>query len=435
MISQRPKTGLPEFAEHILTSAGLHGARNFLRVQYLPFRAGLDWLRGKQPRLKVKKRLDIRNLAGTQLIQKTPGYLFTPKPVPNIVNGSRLLLRQEGVIAESFGARHLALNNSRHTAGWDLIEHSGGATFPQLDSDNEQFIESYVLDQKLVGWNRKHFVYRALQPWEAQYPQEGVVLFGSYMDQWGHFVSDLAFRLIDNIEPTEPYDIFIQEGTPDNARRIIQIFAPHSRLWEVPLGKSIFLKKSTVPLSRTLLPVGWKPRLDPRENGWGWAIDAPAVAKLPKPRPVQPDPEAKPKRLFLDRVQSNVYITNLSEVKALLTEYGFELIQAENWAFDDLLALLDASEVVVAGQGSQLLNLLFASKPTQVVKLTHRLDSVSGISSALVQLGHHCTTIVNDWELMPNGSPYEMKQAPIRAKLDDLKSQLDRILAEPPIQI
>lgn len=401
-------------------------ARNYIALRSLPARVGVSNILGNRPRLKVRKRLDVDRLNGHQLVQVSPSYLFSPSESGTVMNASKLLLNRDGVICRSYGARHLSLQNSTHTAGWDLIEHSGGATFLQLDSDNEQLIESYALDEKLHGWNRTHIVYRDLEPWDRSYPDRGVVLFGAYMNQWGHFVIDLAFRLIDNIDPNAKWNIFIQEGTPTNAKEIIRMFAPHSELWEVPVGKSITLKESIVPLPRTLCPVGWKPEIHAHENGWGWSIDGPAVRKLPKVPP-QEQTGKLARKIFLHRVQKNSSITNLNEVKRFLKARGFEFLQAEKLELNELLALLGEAEVVVASQGSHLLNLMFLEESTIVVLLVGPLAGLAGPGSALLQAGHTCITVVCDWEVQQEATPYELKQAPILVDLVSLDKALSRI--------
>ena len=409
----------------VRSKLGLGQLRNFLRLKHLPTRAFIENTLGSTPRLRARKRLDVDRLGGEQLIRMSPGYFFASGESGPIMNASKLLLNRKGVICRSDGARHLSLKNSTHTAGWDIIEHSGGATFLQLDSDNEQLIESYALNQKLVGWNSTHIVYRELEPWDCSHPEEGLVLFGSYMEQWGHFVIDLTFRLIDNIEEMKNYNIFIQEGTPENAREIIKLFAPNSKIWEVPVGKSVTLKRAIVPLSRTLNPVGWQSHLTPYETGWGWSIDGPAIGRLPKLPSLQGATDNSKRRIFLDRSKSNVSITNISEVRSLLESQGFEKIDAEELPLRELLEVLGEAEIVVGGSGSQLLNLLFLRKSIKVIKLTHRLDGITGISSALKYAGHDVITIVNDWKMAPAGSPYERKQAPIVADLDLLRQALN----------
>lgn len=417
---------LVQIARVWVTGLDPHQSGNFLREQHLPFRVRIEKMLGNRPRLKVRKRLDVDRFNGHQLVQVSPSYLFSPSTSGTVINASKLLLNRDGVICRSYGARHLLLQNSTHTAGWDLIEHSGGTTFLQLDSDNEQLLESYVLNQKLIGWNRTHIVYRDLEPWDCSYPDRGVVLFGSYMNQWGHFVIDLAFRLIDNIDPNAKHDIFIQEGTPANAKEIIKMFAPNSELWEVPVGKSITLKDSIVPLPRTLCPVGWKPEIHAHENGWGWSIDGPAVRKLPKVPP-QEQTGKLARKIFLHRVQKNSSITNLNEVNRFLKAREFEFIQAEKLELNELLALLGEAEVVVASQGSHLLNLMFLEESTTVVLLVGPLAGIAGAGSALLQAGHKCITVVCDWKDVQEATPYERKQAPILVDLISLDKALSRI--------
>ena len=405
---------------------GLSQRRNFLRLRHLPTRALVENTLGNTPRLRTRKRLDVDHLAGEQLVQMSPGYFFTRRESETIINASKLLLNQSGVIGRSSGARHLSLKNSTHTAGWDIVEHSGRATFLQLDSGNEQLIESYALNQKLIGWNRTHVVYRDQEKWDFTYPDEGIVLFGSYMDQWGHFVIDIAFRLIDNIDPRKKTNIFVQQGTPENAKEIIRMFAPQAEIWEVPVGKSITLQQSIVPLSRTLCPVGWNPDIHAHENGWGWSIDGPAVRKLPKLGLLEKDERKTRRRVFLDRAQENVALSNGDEVKSFLKKQGFEFIQAEKQSLKELGDLLNDCSVVVAGNGSQLLNLLFWEKPLSVIRFASRLDGALGVGSGLTYAGHNCITIVCDWARIPQGSKYEMKQAPLSVNLESLEDALEK---------
>lgn len=413
-----------------LSALGLKKSENFIRLSHLPLRVAVENFLSSRVKLKAKRRVDESQLAAGQLVQKSAGYFFQAAESGAIVNAARLLSNRKGVVCRSRGARFLTLRNSSHTAGWDVIELENSAIFLQLERSNEQLLESYTLDKKLVGWNRSHIVYRELVPWGSWYPNEGVVLFGSYMNQWGHFVIDLAFRLIDTINPDEHHNIFIQEDTPKNARKIIEMFAPKSTFWEVPVGKSIKLDHSIVPLSRTLCPVGWRPSLDPHAGGWGWAVDSPAVGQLPKVDWSRETHCCKDKLVYLARSSANVSVANSAEFEEFLQSRGFEFVRLEDYNLKGMAQLVSEAKLVVATPGSHLLNFLFLDFSTNILKVTHPLDVAFGATAALEVAGHKCTSLICDWAVDFPGTPYEKKQSPILVNLDQLDAVIS-ILAGP----
>lgn len=81
---------------------------------------------------------------------------------------------------------------------------------------------------------------------------------------------------------------------------------------------------------------------------------------------------------------------------------------------------------MVSGNGNQLLNLLFCEKPLSVIRFASRLDGALGVGSGLTYAGHNCITIVCDWARIPQGSKYEMKQAPISVNRESLADALEK---------
>ena len=411
------------------SKAGFEKRRHHLPFKFLFLRAFVENILSGALPITVKKRIDVSDLPPEILFRKSPGYFYSPVVSGPTVGSERLLLSRDTVVCQSFGSRQLQLKNSIHTAGWDLIEHSGKATLLHLDSTNCHLLETYSLNQKMIGWNATHLAYRKLELWESPYPKEGVVLFGSYMDQWGHFSIDMAFRLIDNLNPSEDVNIFVQEGTPENAKRVIRLFNENCHIIEVPIGKSIRLERAIVPLPRTFCPVGWKPNLVPADNGWGWAYDSPAVRKLPKLPFNLVEVEESSSLIYLKRIQEHVKVSNEHELDTFLAEKGFEFVQAELYPIETLAQKLSDAKLVVATPGSHLTNLLFFKSPLTVVRVIHRLDPVSGISSALEAAGHKVFSLVSEWDDSAIGSPYQLKQSPIHVDLDRLESVIQDALA------
>jgi hypothetical protein len=76
------------------------------------------------------------------------------------------------------------------------------------------------------------------------------------------------------------------------------------------------------------------------------------------------------RKIYITRKNASARrLLNESEIIEFLSGLGFEIIEAENLAFDDQVKIFSQAEVVVSPHGSGLSNIVFCNKKTKVIDL------------------------------------------------------------------
>jgi hypothetical protein len=76
------------------------------------------------------------------------------------------------------------------------------------------------------------------------------------------------------------------------------------------------------------------------------------------------------RKIYISRKNATARrLLNESEIIEFLTGLGFEIIEAENLAFDDQVKIFSQAEIIVSPHGSGLSNIVFCNKKTKVIDL------------------------------------------------------------------
>jgi hypothetical protein len=71
----------------------------------------------------------------------------------------------------------------------------------------------------------------------------------------------------------------------------------------------------------------------------------------------------KKRRVFLNREKSKGrFISNLSEIKPILTKYNFEVVDTDNWSLIDQIKLFSETQFLIGIHGAGLTNIMFSFK-------------------------------------------------------------------------
>jgi hypothetical protein len=381
----------------------------------------------------ILKRLDVDELSRRELETVELGYDFGVM-LPKLIYGPfKHFLSASPGIGRSLGGRNLHLHDVRVTAGWDIVRFGDYGIFPQLSRENQNVLESYALDNKLVGWTRDRLVVRCDNAKPIRHFDRAVSLFGSYMNQWGHVTFDLLLRLLSLGRYPRDTVILIQQETPTNFVELVRYLWGFSNFELVPVGSTVTVTDLIMPLSRALCPVGWKPDLDVDKVGWGWTCDGPAWREIKQ----QADalgtaPVPGTERLYLRRRQPNSQFVNASDVDSFLQGHGFKFLHLEEMKIADARRALFRAGCIVSGIGSHLSNMLFAPKASRLVIIAPEDASPFGAINMLAYFGLELSQ-VGCRRFVPSGveavTPYELKQLPMVAPMPELQRAVEVALA------
>jgi hypothetical protein len=396
----------------------------------------------------ILKRFDVEDLPRKQLETIELGYEFGTIPPNRIYGECNHFLDASPGPGRSLGGRNLRIRDATATSGWDVIRckpernsralfstitsgwdalrYHGCGIFPQLTRQNQNVLESYVLDNKLVGWTQDSLVVRRDEAPPLRQYERAISLFGSYMNQWGHVTFDLLLRLLSVTGYPRDTIVLLQEDTPTNFLDLVRELWGFNRFEFVPVGSSVVVADLIVPLSRTFSPVGWQSSLDVDKVCWGWVCDAPAWRELKQhANSLIGKRIAKGgERLYLRRRQSNSLFVNESDVDNFLLQTGFKVLHLEDLSVAETRRALSQAGCIVSGFGSVHTNLLFAPDDTRVIIIGPEDVSPFGFSNVLSYFGME-VSLVGCRKIAPPSaealSPYEKKQLPIVVPIQELE--------------
>ena len=89
---------------------------------------------------------------------------------------------------------------------------------------------------------------------------------------------------------------------------------------------------------------------------------------------------------------------NFSEIKSLIEEFNFEIINLEDYSLVNQIKMLNNSEVIAGLQGAGLTNIFFMNKNTKLLEIRAENDNHNNcyfsLSSALDINFYYCNTLV-----------------------------------------
>lgn len=382
----------------------------------------------------ILKRFDVEDLPRKDLEIVELGYEFGIIPPKRIYGRFNHFLGASPGPARSFGGRNLRIQHATVTSAWDVIRYDGCAIFPQLTRQNQNVLESYVLDNKLVGWTVDRLVARRDEAPPLHHYDRAISLFGSYMHRWGHVTFDLLMRLLSVSGYPRDTIILLQADTPPNFVDLVRELWGFSRFEFIPAGRSVTVADLIVPLSRTFSPVGAKPSLDTEKVGWGWVCDGPAWRELKHhANPPTSMRTARGRRFYFRRRERNAEIENATDVDQFLLRQRFEILYLEDLCILEIKQLLPQAACIVTGFGSHHTNLLFAAEDVPIIIMGPENASPFGSLNMLSYFGLDVSlvacpkTAVVDAEKL---TPYEKKQLRIVVPMRELERAVTDALGE-----
>lgn len=312
----------------------------------------------------------------------------------------------------SKGAALLDLRNVECRSGSDLVLQRSRATFIGLDKDTEHYLESYDLERLELISNRYLWFRDFDWPYHTQTLNQAIILFGSYMNQWGHCFQDLLYRLLAVGQDFQNIPVLVQHDCPTNFLDLIQALFGFNDVRLIPKGVTVRVNRALVPLPRTPCPVGWSNSEDIYRNGSGWTIDPRGTRQLQ----IRAERELnlrrnQSKKIYLRRTEGQFRpLLNEKELCRGLEAIGFESVAMEDLDLLEALSLLADAGVVVGVSGSQFLNLLLVPPSVKCAVITSPFQSPYIVPQGLLAAGHKVRLIRARTIAAENLSPYGLAQ-------------------------
>ena len=255
----------------------------------------------------------------------------------------------------------------------------------------------------------------------------GIMLSGWASEHFGHWVPEYLCRLafFERHPRFAELPIIVDSDMPAQHLEYLRLIVPNA-IVQIPAGGALRVGELVVAAPTTFFPVHLAADHDvPPECQGGVSVDG---ARLLQTRVLEkmPLPSVRTRKIFLSRKSSSWRVlVNEDEVSAALAARGFEILHPEDMSFEEQVRMYQSARIVVAPNGSSLLNAMFASRDLVVIALSQRgLFNWGTFYGLMRELGHDLTFLCNEDETAE-------KHASYRIELSTLLSAIGSLLREP----
>jgi len=255
----------------------------------------------------------------------------------------------------------------------------------------------------------------------------GVMLSGWASEHFGHWVPEYLCRLayLERHPRFAELPIIVDSDMPAQHLEYLNLIVPNP-IVQIPAGGAFRCGELIVASPTTFFPIHLTPghKVPPERQG-GVSIEG---ARLVQKRVLatMPLPSVRRRKLYLSRRNSTWRrLLNEDEISAALAARGFEILYPEEMSFEDQVRMYQSAKIVVAPNGSSLLNAMFASRDMVLIALSQRgLFNWGTFYGLMRELGHDLTFLCNTDETGEKHGDY-------RIEVPRLLSAIGSLLAEP----
>lgn len=228
-----------------------------------------------------------------------------------------------------------------------------------------------------------------------------VMLSGAASDHFGHWVPEYLCRLayLERHPRFAGAPIIVDSGMPAQHLEFLALLVPN-RIVQIPAGGALRCRELIVASPTTFFPVHLSPHHDvPQQNQGGLSTGSfRFIQERVRSRMGGPGPQGR--KLYLSRKNSAWRrLSNEEEVSAALAARGFEVIYPEDMSFPDQVRMFQSAGVVVAPNGSSLMNAIYASTDLKLIVLSQRgLFNWGTFNGCMRELGYRLTFLCGDSE-------------------------------------
>ena len=264
----------------------------------------------------------------------------------------------------------------------------------------------------------------------GQYPVEeieaGVMLSGWASEHFGHFVPEYLCRIayLERHPRFAELPIIVDSDMPAQHLQYLSLIVPN-RIVQIPAGGAFRCGELIVASPSTFFPVHLTPDHEvPPQNQGGLSVEG---ARLLQARVLEklPLPSVRSRKIYLSR-KSRTWrrLLNEDEISAALAERGFEILYPEEMSFEDQVRMYQSAKIVVAPNGSSLLNAMFASRDLVLIALSQRgLFNWGTFYGLMRELGHDLTFLCNAEETGEKHADYRIEVSSLISAIGSLTSE------------
>jgi tetratricopeptide (TPR) repeat protein len=229
--------------------------------------------------------------------------------------------------------------------------------------------------------------------------EAGIMLSGWVSEHFGHWVPQYLCRLSYFARHPRFADlpIIVDSGMPPQHVEFIRLLVDNP-IVEIPLGGALTCGELIVAAPATFFPVHLTPEHRvPPENEGGFSTDSFHFMRARIAERLPP-PAVHDRKLYMSRKsRSWRRPVNEDEICATLAERGFEIILAEEMTVEEQVRMYQSASVVVAPNGSAVLNAVFAPQDLKLILLQQKgLFNWGTFYGLMGELGYDVTFFCGD---------------------------------------
>jgi hypothetical protein len=215
--------------------------------------------------------------------------------------------------------------------------------------------------------------------------------------------------------------IIVDAGMPPQHLEYLRLVVSNP-LVEIPLGGSLKCGELIVASPSTFFPVHLTPDHQvPPENQGGCSMEGFRFLQSQIAQRLPPL-AAHDRKLYLSRKSRGWRRpANEDEICATLAARGFEIILAEEMTIEEQIRMYQSARLVVAPNGSSMLNVVFAPRDVKLIYLHQRGLFNTGTNYGLLQdLGYDATFVCSDEQTDQKHSDYSIPIPRLLAAIEAL---------------
>lgn len=251
----------------------------------------------------------------------------------------------------------------------------------------------------------------------------GVMLSGGASEHFGHWVPEYLCKLayLEQHPRFPDLPIIVDADMPPQHVEFLGLLVPNP-IVEIPAGTALRCRELLVASPSTFFPVHLTANHEvPRENQGGMPTRCFRFIQSRILERVNPPP-TRDRKLYLSRKSSTWrLLTNEDEITAALAARGFEIIYPGDVSFIEQVQMFQSASVVVAPNGSSLLNAIYSPSDLKLIVLSQRgLFNWGTFNGCMTELGYKMIFVCGDGDPQQKHANYAIAIPDLLAALESM---------------
>jgi capsular polysaccharide biosynthesis protein len=302
-----------------------------------------------------------------------------------------------------------------------IVLTQDGAALNDTIAD-ERFGQFLVLDhdKTVLRWDDERLLLD-VGAYQLEEIPAGVMLSGWASEHFGHWIPEYIFRLayLERHPRFAELPIIVDSDMPPQHLEYLRILVSNP-IVQIPAGGALRCGELIVGSPSTFFPINLvADHQVPPENQGGLPTDGLRFVQARMLERLPPPEGPRDRKLYLSRKGREWRRPlNEDEISAMLAAEGFEILFPEELSFEEQVRMYQSAAVVVAPNGSSLLNAMFAPKDLRLIVLSQRgLFNWATFYGPMRELGYEMTFLCSDEETDWKHGNYEIPLPRLREAL------------------